>query len=59
MPRGNARLTCRRGRSQEARIIADQMKDPEAKRTMLDIAAGYELLAEGAERRNKSKAQES
>jgi hypothetical protein len=35
------------------------MEDPEAKRTMLDIAAGYELLAEGAERRNKSKAQES
>jgi hypothetical protein len=42
-----------RGRAHEARIIADQMKDPEAKLTMLDIAAGYELLAEGAERRNR------
>jgi hypothetical protein len=48
-----------RGRSQEARIIADQMKDPEAKRTMRDIATSYELLAEGAERRNKSKPKES
>ena len=27
--------------------------------TMLDIAAGYELLAEGAGRRNKSKPKES
>jgi hypothetical protein len=42
-----------RGRALEARIIIDQMKDPEAKRTMRDIATSYELLAEWAERCNR------
>jgi hypothetical protein len=48
-----------RERAQEARIIANQLKDPEAKLTMLDIAAGYELLAGGAEQRNKRTPKES
>jgi hypothetical protein len=35
----------------EARSVAEQLSDPEAKRTMLRIAAEYELLAEQTERR--------
>ena len=40
-----------RSRAEEARSVAEQLSDPEAKRTMLRIAAEYELLAERAERR--------
>jgi hypothetical protein len=40
-----------RNRAEEARANAHQMSDPESKRMMLDIAAGYERLAERAERR--------
>jgi hypothetical protein len=36
-------------RAQEARALADQMNDPEAKRMMLEIANGYEWLAKRAE----------
>jgi hypothetical protein len=40
-----------RSRAEEARSVAEQLSDPEAKRTMLRIAGDYELLAEQAERR--------
>ena len=38
-----------RRRAQEARRIADQLDDPVAKMTMLDIAQSYEQLAALAE----------
>jgi hypothetical protein len=47
-----------RGRAHEARIIADQMKDQKPSLRCW-TSPGYELLAEGAERRNKSKPKES
>ena len=37
----------------EARAAADEMTDPEAKRTLLNIAEGYERLARRAEARKK------
>ena len=37
----------------EARAAADKMTDPEAKRTLLNIAGGYERLARRAEARKK------
>jgi hypothetical protein len=40
-----------RNRAEEARVNAEQMSDPESKRMMLEIAEGYLLLAERAERR--------
>jgi hypothetical protein len=40
-----------RQRAEEARAIADGIADPEAKRTMLGIAQGYERLAQRAEDR--------
>ncbi len=42
-------------RAEEARVIALQMQDPKARQTMLDIAAGYDELAERAEQRRKGK----
>jgi hypothetical protein len=42
-----------RTRAMEARDIADQVKNPESRRTMLEIATYYDLLAERAERRKK------
>ena len=38
-----------RDRAEEARAHADEMNDPEAKRQMLEIARGYDRLAERAE----------
>lgn len=35
-----------RERAEEARRLADEFSDPSAKRTLLDIAAAYERLAE-------------
>jgi hypothetical protein len=35
--------------AEEALALAEQMTDAESKRSMLEIAAGYELLANGAE----------
>jgi len=38
-----------RERAEEARTLADQLSDPESKRTMLRIAKDYERMAEHAE----------
>jgi hypothetical protein len=40
-----------RSRAEEARSVAEQLSDPESKRTMLRIASDYERLAEHAELR--------
>jgi hypothetical protein len=41
-----------RDRAEEARVHAEQMNDPEAKRMMLEIAKSYDKLADrAAERR--------
>lgn len=40
-----------RDRAEEARLRAEQLGDPEARRMMLEIAAGYERIAERAEQR--------
>jgi hypothetical protein len=40
-----------RGRAEEARVHAEQMTDPEARRMMLEIAASYDKLARRAEER--------
>jgi hypothetical protein len=40
-----------RRRGEEARRIADQLDDPVAKNTMLDIARSYEQLATLAEKK--------
>jgi hypothetical protein len=45
-----------RQRAQESRAIADQLDDPAAKQTMLEIAEAYEQLAVLAERRVAPKA---
>jgi hypothetical protein len=47
-----------RDRAEEARSHADDMNDPEAKRQMLEIARGYDRLAERAEERLRSTAPE-
>jgi hypothetical protein len=39
-----------RERADEARAHAEQMRDPTAKRTLMEIAQNYEQLAEQAER---------
>jgi hypothetical protein len=44
-----------RERAEEARVHAEAMTDPEAKRTMLGIAAEYERLAELAEERTEKR----
>jgi hypothetical protein len=44
-----------RDRAEEARAHADEMNDPEAKRQMLEIARGYDRLAERAEERSRDK----
>ena len=39
----------------EARAAADTLVDPEAKRTLLNIAEGYERLARRAQARKKDR----
>jgi hypothetical protein len=38
-------------RAKEIRVLAEDMRDQQSKRTMLKIAEDYEILAERAERR--------
>ena len=42
-----------RSSAEEARTVAEQLADPESKRTMLRIATDYERLAQHAELRAK------
>jgi hypothetical protein len=44
-----------RQRAQESRVEADTLNDPDAKRTMLEIAEAYERLAVLTEKRGKPK----
>jgi hypothetical protein len=44
-----------RDRAEEARLIAERMTDPHSRTTMLDIAAGYEMMAEHAVARDRGK----
>ena len=46
-----------RDRAKEARAIADEMKDPDAKQMMLGIARDYVRLAERAKARAKGSPQ--
>jgi hypothetical protein len=43
-----------RERAEEARAHASQMRDPSAKRTLLEVADNYDQLAEQAEAIRKS-----
>jgi len=44
-----------RERSEEARVQANQVRDPTARRTLLAIADNYDQLAEQAERIRKTR----
>jgi len=48
-----------RERAEEARTLADQLSDPESKRTMLRIANDYERMAEHAKVRAIRQSQSS
>jgi hypothetical protein len=48
-----------RRRAEQARTIAEQLSDPESKRTMLRIAEDYERLAEQAKMRARRQSQSS
>jgi len=41
--------------AQDARAAADQLDDPDARKTMLEIAEGYEQLASIADKKTASK----
>ena len=42
-----------RDRAEEARLLAEEMRDPKAKRQMFGIVAGYERLARQDEQRRR------
>ena len=42
-------------RAEEARAQASEMRDPDAKRTVLEIAENYQQLAEQADVRHKTR----
>jgi len=44
-----------RARAEEARELAQQLKDPESKQIMLDIAVSYVMLAQKAEERHSAR----
>jgi hypothetical protein len=44
-----------RARAEEARDLADQLRDPESKRILLGIAVSYVILAQRAEEREASR----
>jgi hypothetical protein len=44
------------GRATAARLVADQLDDPEAKAAMLSIAAQYDRLAKAARQRADERA---
>jgi hypothetical protein len=44
-------VTYWRNRAEEARGVAEQLTDSDARRIMLGIAEGYDKLADGAEER--------
>ena len=44
-----------RERAEDARAMASQMRDPDARRTLLEIAENYEQLAERAETMRKTR----
>lgn len=48
-----------RARAEEARTRATAFQNPDAKRTMEDIAAGYEVMADRAEKVEKSRQEPS
>jgi hypothetical protein len=48
-----------RDRAEEARLIAEQKTDSHSRTTMLDIAAGYEMMAEFAAARREGRNKES
>jgi hypothetical protein len=43
-----------RDRGEELRAIAENLKNPEAKATILECARDYDVLAERAEKRRRS-----
>jgi len=43
-------------RAEEARVVAEQMRDPRTKRTMANLALSYERLAKHAAMREASEA---
>jgi hypothetical protein len=45
-----------RDRAEEIRVIADRLRDPEARAMMFGCVEGYELLADRAEERLKQSA---
>lgn len=45
-----------RDRAEEARAQASEMRDPDARRTLVEIAQNYDQLAEQAERIRKTSA---
>ena len=45
-----------RGRAGKVRAVADSLRDPASRRTMLGIAASYDALAQSAERRIETSA---